>query len=123
MNAGLPAAASRPARCWIAVASGEHVQRGVAGGFMQVCHGKAGPLRRIHSGDRVVYYSPTGTFRGRDTLQAFTALGTVLPADPYPFAMGGGFVPWRRDVRWDAARTAPIRPLLQALEFSRGIKS
>ena len=25
---------------WIAVASREHVRRGVAGGFAQVCHGK-----------------------------------------------------------------------------------
>jgi hypothetical protein len=26
---------------------------------MQVCHGKAAPLRRVQPGDRVVYYSPT----------------------------------------------------------------
>lgn len=113
----------RPARCWIAVASKEHVQRGLAGGFMQVCHGKEGPLRRLHSGDRVVYYSPTSTFGRKDTLQAFTALGAVLPAAPYPFDMGGGFVPWRRDVRWQAAREAPIRPLLDTLDFTRGIRS
>ena len=113
----------RPARGWIAVASHEHVQRGLAGGFMQVCHGKEGPLRRLHSGDRVVYYSPTSTFGRKDTLQAFTALGTVAPAAPYPLDMGGGFVPWRRDVRWHPAHEAPIRPLLDALDFTRGIRS
>lgn len=113
----------RPARGWIAVASHEHVQRGLAGGFMQVCHGKEGPLRRLHSGDRVVYYSPTSTFGRKDTLQAFTALGTVGPAAPYPFDMGGGFVPWRRDVRWQPAREAPIRPLLDTLDFTRGVRS
>jgi hypothetical protein len=123
VSPALSADGDRTARCWIAVASGEHVQRGVAGGFMQVCHGKAAPLRRIRSGDRVVYYSPTVTFRGRDTLQAFTARGTVRPVAPYPFDMGAGFVPWRRDVRWDSTHPAPIRPLLDALEFSRGLKS
>lgn len=69
--------------CWVAVASAEHVRHGRRGGFMQVCHGKAGPLRRIHPGDRVVYYSPTISFGGKDRLQAFTALGTVLPGDSY----------------------------------------
>ena len=32
---------------WLAVASAEHVRRGRAEGFMQVSHGKLGPLRRI----------------------------------------------------------------------------
>ena len=114
---------AKPAGCWITVASHEHVQRGVVGGFMQVCHGKEGPLRRLQGGDRVVCYSPTSTFGRKDTLQAFTALGTVQPAAPYRFDMGGGFVPWRLDVRWHPAGMAPIRPLLDALDFTRGIRS
>ena len=44
---------------WLAVASAEHVRRGRQGGFMQVNHGKAAPLRRIKPGDFVVYYSPS----------------------------------------------------------------
>uniref|UniRef100_UPI0013D732E9 EVE domain-containing protein n=1 Tax=Klebsiella pneumoniae TaxID=573 RepID=UPI0013D732E9 len=66
---------------WIAVASVEHVRRGRAEGFMQVCHGKAGPLRRVRPGDRVAYYSPTATFAAKDRLQAFTAIGTVRPGE------------------------------------------
>jgi hypothetical protein len=58
-------------RNWVAVASAEHVRIGRGQGFMQVCHGKAAPLRRLHSGDGVVYYSPTAVFRGNDRLQAF----------------------------------------------------
>lgn len=58
---------------WIAVASADHVMIGRALGFMQVCHGKAAPLRRLRAGDRVIYYVPTRQFRGRDRLQAFTA--------------------------------------------------
>lgn len=34
-------------KSWIAVASAEHVRSGRAQGFMQVCHGKAAPLRRL----------------------------------------------------------------------------
>lgn len=103
---------------WIAVASAEHVRRGRAAGFMQVCHGKAAPLRRIRPGDRVVYYSPTVAFQGPEKLQAFTAIGIVKAGEPYQFDMSGGICPVRRDVEWIDAHEAPIRPLIDALEFS-----
>ena len=105
---------------WIAVASAEHVRRGRAAGFMQVCHGKAAPLRRIHRGDRVAYYSPTTQFRGDEKCQAFTSLGIVCDRQPYQPATEGEFCPFRRDVTWLDARDAPIGPLLDALEFSAG---
>ena len=107
-------------RNWIAVASAEHVRIGRAGGFMQVCHGKAAPLRRIRPGDRVVYYSPTEKFGGPDPLRCFTALGRVLAGEPYQADMGNGFLPFRRDVGWTEAKAAPITPLLDRLEFSAG---
>jgi hypothetical protein len=62
-------------RNWVAVASAEHVRIGRSNGFMQVSHGKAAPLRRIHPGDGVVYYSPTNALGGKDKLQSFTAIG------------------------------------------------
>jgi len=105
---------------WIAVASAEHVRRGRSGGFMQVSHGKAAPLKRIKGGDRVVYYSPTVTLGGNDKLQAFTAIGTVKDGEPYRVDMGQGFKPYRRDVTWAKAKEAPIRPLLDSLAFTRG---
>ena len=86
---------------------------------MQVCHGKAAPLRRLRAGDLVAYYSPTETFGGRDRLQAFTALGVVEPGEPYQVDMGNGFAPFRRDVAWSRADPAPIHPLLGDLSFSR----
>ena len=43
---------------WIGVASRNHVQRGVADGFAQLCHGKQNPLTRMTRGDWLVYYSP-----------------------------------------------------------------
>ena len=107
-------------RNWIAVASAEHVRLGHKEGFMQVCHGKAAPLRRIHAGDHVVYYSPTAAFRGKDRLQAFTAIGIANDAEPYQADMGEGFCPFRRNVNWLAAQEAPIHPLLDALDLSAG---
>ncbi len=105
---------------WIAVASADHVRVGRAAGFMQVCHGKAAPLRRIHAGDRIAYYSPTFEFRGRDKCQAFTALGIVCDREPYQPATEGDFCPHRRDVTWFDTHDAPIAPLLDALAFSAG---
>ena len=105
---------------WVAVASAEHVRFGRREGFMQVCHGKAGPLRRIAAGDRVVYYSPTVTFGGKDKLQAFTAMGIVDDREPYQADMGNGFIPFRRDVRWLDGEETPIKTMLDALEFTSG---
>ena len=106
-------------RNWLAVASAEHVRIGRGAGFMQVCHGKVRPLARVQPGDRVVYYSPTGSFRGGDRLQAFTALGTVKDGSPYQADMGSGFRPHRRDVDWHDAEETPLVRLHDRLELTR----
>jgi len=105
---------------WIAVASAEHVAIGRAQGFMQVGHGKGAPLRRLHAGDRVAYYSPVRVFGGKDACQSFTAIGTVRDERVYQGMMADGFEPFRKDVDWLAADEAPIRPLLDELSFIRG---
>lgn len=106
-------------RAWIAVASAEHVRIGRMAGFMQVCHGKAAPLKRIVPGDRVIYYSPAVTFGGKDRLQAFTAIGVTRDRRLYQTETETGFRPWRRDVDWQPAEEIPIRPLLGQLAFTR----
>lgn len=105
---------------WIAVASAEHARRGLAAqplGFMQVCHGKCAPLKRVSPGDRVAYYAPATRMGGKDKLQSFVSIGVVQPGVPYAFDMGGGFVPFRRDVVYVPAREAAIAPLLDHFEF------
>lgn len=104
---------------WVAVASAEHTRRGKPGGFMQVNYGKAAPLRRIHPGDGVVYYSPTETHGGKDRLQAFTTIGIVADGDIHPGEMGG-WTAYRRNVSYLDGHDAPIAPLLQRLEFTSG---
>lgn len=105
---------------WIAVASAEHARRGrddPKGGFMQVGHGKLAPLKRISAGDRVAYYSPTTELGRAGKLQSFVSIGVVHGDTPYEADMGNGFVPWRRNVRYAAAREAPILPLIDQFDF------
>jgi hypothetical protein len=105
---------------WIAVASADHARRGrehQPRGFIQVAHGKAAPLRRVQPGDRVAYYAPAQTVGGKDKLQSFVSIGIVATGDAYEFDMGGGFVPWRRDVDYVPSMDAPILPLLDRLDF------
>ncbi|WP_257463504.1 EVE domain-containing protein [Archangium lipolyticum] len=107
-------------RAWVGVVSRAHVLRGVEGGFAQLCHGKRLPLEKMSVGDWLVYYSPRTEMRGGEPLRAFTALGRVHGARTVPFDMGGGFVPYRRDVRFErAAREVPLARLGQSLDFIR----
>lgn len=105
-------------RYWIAVACAEHTRRGKQRGFMQVCHGKGAPLRRLKAGDGVVYYSPSTMMGGKDRLQSFTSIGRVKDERTYQADMDG-FRPFRRDIVYADAKDAPIAPLLAQLEFTR----
>lgn len=105
---------------WIAVASAEHARKGCAEpghGFMQVCHGKCAPLKRLQPGDRVAYYAPAVAMGGKDRLQSFVSIGIVQQGAPYAFDMGGDFVPFRRNVMYVPAKEASIIPLLDHLDF------
>jgi EVE domain len=106
-------------RAWVGVVSLSHVQRGVEGGFAQVCHGKQAPLMRMQAGDWFVYYSPSTERSGGQKLRAFTAIGRVRERAAYLFDMGGGFVPYRRDIAYCKARRADFETLSTQLEFSQ----
>lgn len=105
---------------WVIVASADHVARGVAGGFVQACHGKDAPLRRIRPGETVIAYSPSSVFGQPSPLRAFTAIGAMQGRPPYRVQMTEDFMPFRRDVEWYASQPAPILPLLDRLELTKG---
>jgi hypothetical protein len=84
---------------------------------MQVCHGKLAPLKKVSPGDRVAYYSPTVVYGAKDAFQSFVSIGIVQPGEPYAFDMGGGFVPYRRDVNYFESKEASILPLLDHFDF------
>jgi len=104
-------------RYWIAVASLDEVEAAVTGGYVEVSHGKAGPLERMRPGDRVAFYSPRTRSSGGEALQSFTALGEVVDAPLFQTA--AAHQPFRRAVRWQGVTPAPVRPMLEALEFIR----
>ena len=105
-------------RAWVGVVSRAHVRRGVAGGFAQLCHGKRGPLARMSVGDWLVYYSPTTEFPAGAALRAFTALGRVVGENAYAVDMGGGFVPYRREIAYASdVREVPISEVASELAF------
>lgn len=107
-------------RYWCGVVSREHIKRGEAGGFCQVCHGKRGPLERMSEGDGVIFYSPVVEFKGTEKCQSFTAIGRVKGDPTYAFEMAPGFVPHRKNVTYFGSTDVPIQLLLDSLEFTRG---
>ena len=109
-------------RYWIAIASAEHARRGREG-FMQINHGKAGQLRRIGAGDGVIYYAPSEKMRVPDGLQSFVMIGTVVDGVIYQVEQFPGFSPYRLKVAYADAEETPIRPMLDKLDLTRGLRN
>jgi hypothetical protein len=110
-------------RYWIGVVSKAHVHIGAKGGFAQANHGKSAPLKRMHQGDGLVFYSPRQSYPEGEVLQAFTAIGTIKSGEVYQVDMGDGFMPYRIDVDYLTGREAPIKPLIEKLTFISNKKS
>jgi predicted RNA-binding protein len=102
---------------WLIVASKDHVQRGLAGGFIQANHGKAAPLKRMDAGDWVIFYSPKLEYGKPEKCQCFTAIVRVVKDDVYQHDMGGGFIPFRRKVQFLPSNDISILPLINDLTF------
>lgn len=106
-------------RYWIGVVSQDHIETAVAHGFVQLSHGKAGPLERMQPGDGFAFYAPRASYPAGPPLQAFTAIGRVAEGRIYD-ANGSEQAPtFRRAIVYLDATPAPIRPLLERLTFIR----
>jgi len=104
-------------RYWVNTISREHVLKGVEGGFTQADHGGDRRLKRLGRGDRIVFYSPRTEFDGGTPLQSFTAIGEVTDDAPFQVQLTSEFAPWRRRVVFATSVEAPIRPLIEHLDF------
>lgn len=108
---------------WMGVASAHHARAGRDGGFAQLGHGKQSAVRGLKKGDWIVYYSPREEIDGGASVQAFTTIGQIISNRPYQADQSMGFHPHRVDVDYLlSAEPAPIRPLLEELELTRGRK-
>jgi hypothetical protein len=104
-------------RFWIGVASRDHVNVAVKGAFVQLNHGKQAPVRRLKAGDGVVMYSPRTAYPDGESLQAFTAIGTVVTGDVYQVEVTPDFKPHRVNVQFVPSRETHIKPLVEHLSF------
>ncbi|XZF13115.1 EVE domain-containing protein [Chitinophagaceae bacterium MMS25-I14] len=110
-------------RYWMTSISKEHTMRGVNGSFIQVCHGKEAPLKRMHTGDYLVVYSSRETMEGDEKCQSFTAIGQVADDAVYAFRMTENFIPFRRNISFFNCIETPIAPLIPELDFITNKKS
>jgi predicted RNA-binding protein len=108
---------------WIAVISKDHTRKGRDGGFMQACHGKQSPLKRMKQNDWVVFYSPKESMSSDVKCQAFTAIGQAIDDKVYQFAMTDTFHPFRRKIKFNDCRETSILPLIDKLDFITNKKS
>ncbi|MCB1067663.1 MAG: EVE domain-containing protein [Simkania sp.] len=106
-------------RYWLGVVSKEHVQKGMEGGFAQVCHGKKGPLMKMVTGDGFVYYSPRVSLFGKDLCKCFTAIGTIKTGKVYQVEMTPDFHPYRIDIDYFPSQDVPITDLMDQLELTQ----
>lgn len=104
-------------RYWITVVSKDHLANGIAGGFMQANHGKAGSLKRMSEGDWVIFYSPKQTYRGNEPLQAFTGIGQAADNEVYQYKISEDFIPYRRNVQFYECEETPVVPMINDLDF------
>ncbi len=102
---------------WINTISREHVLLGVEGGFTQANHGRLTGVRQLSRGDWIVFYSPRNSYPKGAPVQAFTALGQVVDDEPYQVEATADFHPYRRLVEFVDCVEAPIRPLIDGLDF------
>ena len=110
-------------RYWLIVVSKEHLENGKISGVAQANHGKDAPLKRMRPGDYVVFYSPNISFGKREPYKKFTAIARVKEGEVYQVDMGGGFMPFRRDVEFLPFQEIDILPLLPELSFTQGRKN
>lgn len=107
-------------RYWLGVVSKEHVMLGVKGGFGQVCHGQAGPLKRMKKGDYLLYYSPKYKMKDSNAYQAFTAAGKISDNQVYSVEMAPNFIPYRRNITfYHPVRDCPIEFARQSPEWKK----
>lgn len=109
-------------RYWIGVASRDHVIKGVYGGFAQLCHGKEAPLKKMNTGDWIIYYSSKVSFNESTPYQKFTALGKVVDDYIFQFDMGNDFIPFRRNIDFISCTETSIHPLIPHLSFIKNEK-
>jgi hypothetical protein len=105
---------------WINTISKDHVEKGVAGSFTQANHGANHTLKRLSTGDILIFYSPRLSIAKTSQMcQKFTALG-IVDSELYKVILSETFQPWRRKVNFQQVKETSIHDLRSELECTRG---
>jgi hypothetical protein len=93
-------------------------QKAIAGNFMQVCHGITHLLKRLSINAWVIYYSSKSKF-GNAKISNFKCDRRIVDESVYPYDMGNGFVPFRRNVDFFDCCEVTILPLIPNLPLKK----
>ncbi|MCP5086136.1 MAG: EVE domain-containing protein [Rhodobacteraceae bacterium] len=105
-------------RFWVGVVAADHIEIAKAERVCAFTLGKETAVAKLSPGDRFVIYSPKTGFGEGETVQAFTALGTVGAGVPYEMPWAGTESnAWVRDAKYADAVQTPIKPMLEDLSF------
>ena len=118
-------------RYWVGVLSKDQVQDAVKKGYCEFKNGSKQAFKHVNPHSWFVYYSP-GTKplkvireEGREAgqpLRLFTAIGQVLPGEPYSIDLGNDDIVYRRNARYVPNTTdAPLEPLMRELSFFKNL--
>ncbi|CDG22242.1 conserved protein of unknown function [Xenorhabdus poinarii G6] len=86
---------------WIAVISRAHARIAADSGFLQVCHGKAAPLRKTRAGDEVFIYCPRSEIGSGEILKTVEYQCVFNDDDIYQVEQFPGFKPFRKNVTFN----------------------
>ncbi|MEE4484880.1 EVE domain-containing protein [Serratia ficaria] len=103
---------------WIAVISRAHARIAAESGFLQVCHGKAGPLRKTRAGDEVFIYCPRSEMGGGEVLKTIEYHCIFENDDVYQVEQFPGFTPYRKDVTFNRDFLPTALKAVVGLEFT-----
>ncbi|WP_273760632.1 EVE domain-containing protein [Bartonella sp. ML70XJBT.G] len=102
---------------WIAVISREHARLAAQFGFLQVCHGKARPLRKTSKGDEVFIYCPRCKMGTGQILQTIEFQCIFKDNHIYQVEQMPHFTPFRKDVIFHKQARSVVLKEIQGLEF------
>jgi hypothetical protein len=115
-------------RYWVGVMAKDQVTEAIQKGYCEFCNGSKIPFKNVHPNSWFIYYSPgtkplqllreEGSDKG-EVVRAFTAIGQVLPGDPYSIDLGNDNIVYRRRARYVSNTTdAPFLTIMDDLSFT-----
>ncbi|WP_375703463.1 EVE domain-containing protein [Bartonella sp. AD13SXNS] len=102
---------------WIAVISRAYARLSAEFGFLQVCHGKAGSLRKTSKEDEVFIYYPRCEMGTGQILQTIEFQCIFKDNHIYQVEQAPQFTPFRKDVIFNKQAQPVVLKEIQELEF------